>query len=541
MKFDNITIVLGEFGKYQRILYVCVCVPIIFTAIQILASVFTLALPKHRCTIPSLENDTYEVQGIWHDILINKYIPRSTDGSLAYAACAIYLSHANTSYNEQGVPLNSSTAECDSWVYEKATFKSTFFTKINLVCGEDLARANANMALLVGHLVGAVSIGLVSDMFGRKKALVVAIVFFIVAAFGTAFARTYEVFVGFRFMQGVANLGMYTTLFVIGLELVGPSYRVAAGIIINFFWCFGLYALCLIAFLVRSWYPLQLALACPSVILILHIWLLPESPRWLMSKGRFQEANRILHKCAKVNGVTLPDELLSNDIDDNTNTSQSVLKMFTVPRLLLRTLIIYFNWMVVNIVYYGLSLNVGNLSGDIYVNFTITSTMELGAYIMCLLLLNKVGRKSLHAGTMILGGVSCLCTIFSTLYAPPEHAWITVVLANVGKFGISAAFAIIYVWSSELFPTLVRHSGIGSSSMVGIVGTILSPYTMELGNLIPGNFGKALPLIIFGGLSVAAGMLSLLLPETKGAVLPESVRDAEKFGRQSRLKRALTS
>ncbi|KAH3727348.1 hypothetical protein DPMN_053282 [Dreissena polymorpha] len=63
-----------------------------------------------------------------------------------------------------------------------------------------------------------------------------------------------------------------------------------------------------------------------------------------MSKGRFQEANRILHKCAKVNGVTLPDELLSNDIDDNTNTSQSVLKMFTVPRLLLRTLIIYFNW-----------------------------------------------------------------------------------------------------------------------------------------------------------------------------------------------------
>ncbi|XP_052244562.1 organic cation transporter protein-like [Dreissena polymorpha] len=539
MKFDNITVVLGEFGKYQRILYVCVCIPIIFTAIQEFASVFTLALPKHRCTVPSLENDTYEVQGIWHEILINKSIPRGTDDSLDYDACALYMSHENTSFDEQGVPLNSSTSECDSWVYDQATFKSTFFTKINLVCSEELARANANTAMFVGHLIGAISIGLVADMFGRKKALVVSIVVFIVAAFGSAFARTYEVFVCFRFLQGVGTLSMYTTLFVIGLELVGPSYRVAAGMLINFFWSVGLYVLCLTAFLVRSYFPLQLALACPTVILVLHIWLVPESPRWLMSKGRYQEANQILQKCAKVNGVTLPDYLIDYDIDDVTKTSQSVLKMFTVPRLLLRTLIIYFNWIVVNMVYYGLTLNVGDLSGDIYVNFAINSTMELGAYIMCLLLLNRVGCRWLHASTMILGGASCLCTIFSTLYALPEHAWITVVLANVGKFGISASFAIIYFWSAELFPTLVRNSGMGSSSMVGIVGTILSPYTMELGKVIPGNFGKALPLIIFGGLSLAAGLLSLLLPETKGAVLPESVRDAEKFGRPS--KKAPTS
>ncbi|KAH3727338.1 hypothetical protein DPMN_053270 [Dreissena polymorpha] len=73
--------------------------------------------------------------------------------------------------------------------------------------------------------------------------------------------------------------------------------------------------------------------------------------------------------------------------------------------------------MVVSMVYYGLSLNVGNLNGDIYVNFAINSTMELGAYVMCLLLLNRVGRKSLHASTMILGGVACLSTIFTVLYA----------------------------------------------------------------------------------------------------------------------------
>ena len=71
---------------------------------------------------------------------------------------------------------------------------------------------------------------------------------------------------------------------------------------------------------------------------------------------------------------------------------------------------------VVSMVYYGLGLNVGNLDGDIYVNFAINTSMEAAAYIVCLLLLDRMGRKAMHAGTMILGGVACLSTIFTVIY-----------------------------------------------------------------------------------------------------------------------------
>ena len=54
------------------------------------------------------------------------------------------------------------------------------------------------------------------------------------------------------------------------------------------------------------------------------------------------------------------------------------------------------------------------------------------------------------------------------------------VLANIGKFGISAAFAVIYVWSAELFPTMVRNSGMGSSSMMARVGGMVCPYIADL-------------------------------------------------------------
>ena len=71
--------------------------------------------------------------------------------------------------------------------------------------------------------------------------------------------------------------------------------------------------------------------------------IIPESPRWLLSRGKTEQAEKIIRKCAKVNGVTLPEKIIDTETMDN-GEKQSVLKMFTSARLLIRTLIIYLNW-----------------------------------------------------------------------------------------------------------------------------------------------------------------------------------------------------
>ena len=81
-----------------------------------------------------------------------------------------------------------------------------------------------------------------------------------------------------------------------------------------------------------------------------------------------------------------------------------VLSMTFIPRL------------VVSMVYYGLSLNTGNLGGDFYLNFFLSGLVEIPATIMVQLLLNRLGRKPVHSACMIAGGVACLSTIFTTLY-----------------------------------------------------------------------------------------------------------------------------
>jgi len=80
--------------------------------------------------------------------------------------------------------------------------------------------------------------------------------------------------------------------------------------------------------------------------------------------------------------------------------------------------------MVVSMGYYGLSLNTGNLSGDFYLNFFLSGLVEFPAYTLCLVLLDRTGRKKLHVFTMVGGGIACICTIFTMLYADESKCMI---------------------------------------------------------------------------------------------------------------------
>ncbi|XP_041370295.1 organic cation transporter protein-like [Gigantopelta aegis] len=205
--------------------------------------------------------------------------------------------------------------------------------------------------------------------------------------------------------------------------------------------------------------------------------------------------------------------------------------MFTSPVLLLRCVIIFFNWLAIYVIYYGIGLNVGNLSGNVYLNFIISSLVELFAYTTLLFVMDKTGRKKIYLVSMLLGGIACLATIFPLIYGTEAHTWVTITLSVVGRFGVSSAFGIIYVFSAELFPTVIRQSGMGSGCIFGGLGGMIAPYISDLGILLGGHHASVLPLVVFGGITVFAGLTSLGLPETQNRKLPETIEDALQFGR----------
>lgn len=159
------------------------------------------------------------------------------------------------------------------------------------------------------------------------------------------------------------------------------------------------------------------------------------------------------------------------------------------------------------------------ISGDIYVNFTVSGLIEFPAYTLCIILLFFVGRRIPLSFMLYLSATSLLLN----LALPDQPLWI-LITATLGKFGIVSAYAIIYVQATEVFPTVIRNTGIGSASSIAQLGSILAPIIgRELGKR-----NRSLVMIIFSLVGFLAGTGTLFLPETRGKSIPDTLEDGEK-------------
>lgn len=227
---------------------------------------------------------------------------------------------------------------------------------------------------------------------------------------------------------------------------------------------------------------------------------LPESVRWLLARGRKEEANAILRDVAKENKVELSEEILESLSDEPSASKEtaSVLDLLRYRRLCLRTLNIFFCWFVNSGVYYGLSLNTSNLGGNDYINFAIAGAVEVPAYLFLLFSLNRFGRKIVLCGCMLAGGAfmsACAivpdtegiilkCSKIETFKNACFHIFlssyfsewnpVTISFAMIGKMCITASYGVIYIFSAESFPTVVRNSGVGAASMCARIGGIVA-------------------------------------------------------------------
>ncbi|KAK3774183.1 hypothetical protein RRG08_056389 [Elysia crispata] len=235
--------------------------------------------------------------------------------------------------------------------------------QFDLVCDREIYTSHVNMMTMAGLMIGSVTSGGLSDRFGRKKAFLFLTWVHFVAAFAAAFVPSVFVFLALRMVLTSSCVGFFASACVMSMEVVSSRKRTLAGMVLMFGWSAGMFMLVIAAFLIRDWQTLQLVLVIPlAIVAVTYIWLFPESPRWLLSKGRFSEADAIFKTMAKVNKRELPEKMLMADLcraessDSNDDTQlekeesptkikgQSVLRLFLSPVLLLRLLILAFGW-----------------------------------------------------------------------------------------------------------------------------------------------------------------------------------------------------
>ncbi|CAH1265416.1 SLC22A4 [Branchiostoma lanceolatum] len=536
MELDEALFFLGDFGLYQTIIYVLICVSGQFTqAWHMLSMAFLGGLPEHHCKVP---------EGLY----LNHSVPSSlVDGRVVYSQCSMY----------KNVSIDNSTVPCeDGWEY---SFQSTIVTEWDLVCVKSALVETSESVFMAGVMVGSLVFGQLSDHFGRLRVWLVSIWLQIVFGVGAAFAQDYYSFTILRFITGALEQGVDIVSYVMATEMFSPARRSFAGVLTTLFWASGIMSLALLAYLLPNWRHLQLLISLFNVIALPYWWVIPESSRWLVSRGRIGEAEEILQKVARFNNKAVPSPMLvsgggtgKNEIDHTghqgpdvtpitpgstgekdlhmsgssgaSTERKNILDLFRTPRLRKFTLIMMFVWWVNSLIYYGLSLNTDILAGDKYVNFFISGAVEIPAYIISSFVVHRWGRRVPLCIFHVVGGVSCALTIaIPTSANGVDLSPLVVTLAMLGKFGIAASYAIVFLYATELFPTVVRNVGVGVSSFSSRVGGIIAPFAMYLERVSSIH----VPLALFGALSILAGLAALLLPETKGRKMTQTIGELE--------------
>ncbi|CAH1402020.1 unnamed protein product [Nezara viridula] len=178
-------------------------------------------------------------------------------------------------------------------------------------------------------------------------------------------------------------------------------------------------------------------------------------------------------------------------------------------------------WFADSIAYYGLSLASDNMVGNPFFILFVLGLVEIPSYILVILMLDRTGRRSLTSIMMLLGAASCIVVAL----IPKDMPNIITAIACLGKFCVSGGFAIIFNYSAELLPTVVRNVGIGFGSACARLAAMLCPLILLLDSI-----DKSLPTIIFALAAFTSGFFTLFLPETLNKPMPQSMEDGENFG-----------
>ncbi len=339
-----------------------------------------------------------------------------------------------------------------------------------------------------GFLFGALLAGWLGDRFGRKVVMLWALAFYAIMSLAAAVAPTYELFVAARVLAGLGTGAESVIIAPFISEFIPPKRRgLLIGSLAGFF-SFGFVMAALIGRFVvplgpDGWRWAQVITAVPILMLLWWRRSLPESPRYLQSRGREEAAEAVVSafeaRVARATGRELPpvppEQFVIEAHEGKVNLLAALKAMWSGP-MRRRTAVVWVIWFVITFCYYGFFSWIPTLL--IGRGITVTRSFEFSiiiylaqipGYFSAALLNDRIERKFTIA--IYLAGAA----VSAYWLSQSNDSAMIVLAAAVLSFFLNGTYAGVYAYTPELFPTWMRAMGTGTASAVGRVGSILAP------------------------------------------------------------------
>lgn len=333
-------------------------------------------------------------------------------------------------------------------------------------------------------------------------------------------------------MIGVGVGGTIPTSTGLILEITGVKWREFVIIFGQTLSVVGHILLPAFSYYFRDWRTFQLVVSLPTLVLLSYYWLLPESPRWLFAVGAIDRATTVLKQAARINRRpthNIKQTLLKHQNDQtelngcHARSSATALDLFRTPNMRMKTICMMMNWFALGTVYMGVAQYIGQAGGNIFLNVVTSGLLAMIGSLFCLYAMKQFGRRRFLFATHTISAL----TMFAIAFVPAEGTSVIVGLSSLAMCSLSVSFAIANLYAGEVFPTVLRSTGVGVVTTFGGIGSMIAPFITGLSVIV-----YWLPPVLFGAFCLVAAVMVLPLPETRGALLPETLEDGEKFGKQ---------
>jgi len=379
----------------------------------------------------------------------------------------------------------------------------------------------------VGQLFGAVFFGSLAEKIGRLRTLFITIVLFVSMDIACLFAWSGVSMMAFRFFQGVGTGGEVPVASAYINEFIGAEKRGRFFLLYEVIFPIGLMFAGMAGYFlvpIYGWQAMFIVGLIPSVLTIPLRWFMPESPRWLASKGRIAEADavvKLLEDDATRRGTVLREPVV-RPLDSKASAGSDWRELFK-GIYLKRTFMIWGLWVCVYMINNGLVTWLPTLYKQVFqlplqtslAYGWITSAVGVIASIICALLIDKVGRKPWYATAFLVGTIPLL-----TLASLGATSATEVLILATAAYAILQTIAFsLYLYSAELYPTRLRAVGTGFGSAWLRAGSSIGP--ILVGSIVA-DLGIQYVFAAFAAVAIIGGLVTLLFAiETKGRVLED--------------------
>ncbi|MCY9272025.1 sugar porter family MFS transporter [Bacillus inaquosorum] len=384
--------------------------------------------------------------------------------------------------------------------------------------------------LLLGAIFGSALSGTCSDRWGRRKVVFVLSIIFIVGALACAFSQTVGMLIASRVILGLA-VGGSTALVPVYLSEMAPTkIRGTLGTMNNLMIVTGILLAYIVNYLFtpfEAWRWMVGLAAVPAVLLLIGIAFMPESPRWLVKRGREEEAKRIMNFTHDPKDIEMELAEMKQGEAEKKETTLGVLKAKWIrPMLLIGVGLAIFQQAVgINtVIYYAPTIFT---KAGLGTSASALGTMGIGVLnvIMCItamILIDRVGRKKLliWGSVGITLSLAALSGVLLTLGLSASTAWMTVVFLGVYIVFYQATWGpVVWVLMPELFPSKARGAATGFTTLVLSAANLIVSLVFPL---MLSAMGIAWVFMIFSVICLLSFFFALyMVPETKGKSLEE--------------------